>query len=94
MKVSQLMRIAHFMSLEPITGFNIINNILKVVKLEIPLSAPGINIITKMILTRELNMYFARIRKEDVDLSFEALDKFTEEEIDAICFKRGIAIDG
>jgi hypothetical protein len=87
------MRMANFMSLNPVTGFNIINNVLRIVKLEIPLNAPGIRIITKAILVRELKMYFARIRKEDESLSFVALDKYTEEEIDAICFKRGIEID-
>ena len=81
------------MSLEPVTGFNIINNLLGCIRLKIPIEAPGVNIISKILLTRELNMYFARIRKEDESLSFEMIDSFTEEEIDAICFKRGIDID-
>lgn len=38
-------------------------------------------------------MYFARLRKEDEALSFEALNRFSEVQIDAICFKRGIDID-
>ena len=38
-------------------------------------------------------MYFARIRKEDESLSFDSLDNYSEEQIDAICFKRGIEID-
>ena len=84
---------ANFMSLNPVTGFNIINNVLRVFKLEIPLNAPGVRIITKTLLVRELNMYFARIRQEDVSLSFVSIDKYSEEEIDAICFKRGIEID-
>jgi hypothetical protein len=67
------------MGLNPVTGFNIINNVLKVFKLEVPLNAPGFSIITKAILVRELNMYFARIRKEDESLSFTSLDKFSEE---------------
>ena len=70
------------MSLEPVTGFNIINNILKLFRVQIPINAPIIGIISKMFLCRELNMYFSKLRKEDETLSF-----------DAICFKRGIEID-
>ena len=59
------------MSLNPITGLNTINNILRAVKLRIPIEAPIIRIFTKMILTRELNLYFNRLRKEDEVMSFE-----------------------
>jgi hypothetical protein len=38
-------------------------------------------------------MYFSKLRKEDETLSFDYLDKFSEEQIYAICFKRGIEID-
>lgn len=38
-------------------------------------------------------MYFSRIRKEDESLNIHKLHEFTEEQIDAICFKRGIEID-
>jgi hypothetical protein len=78
-RVDALMRMANFMSLNPVTGFNIINNVLRIVKLEIPINAPGIRIITKAILVRELKMYFARIRKEDESLSFVSLDNYSEE---------------
>lgn len=91
--VPQLQKMAFFMSLDPVTGLNTINNILRIFKISIPVDAPVINIFTKAILVRELNMYFSRIRKEDVALSFDMLDGFTEDEIDAICFKRGIEID-
>jgi hypothetical protein len=77
--VDGLVKIANFMGLNPVTGFNIINNVLKIFKLELPLNTPGFRIITKAILVRELNMYFARIRKEDESLSFTSLDKFSEE---------------
>lgn len=77
--VDGLMKMANFMSLNPVTGFNIINNILKIVKMEIPLNAPVIRILTKAILVRELNMYFSRIRKEDEAISFTSLDKYSEE---------------
>lgn len=73
------MRISNFMSLNPVTGLNIINNVLRIFKLEIPVNAPIINVFTKLLLVRELNMYFARIRKEDESLSFVSLDKYSEE---------------
>mmetsp|Transcript_16605 Transcript_16605/g.28276 ORF Transcript_16605/g.28276 Transcript_16605/m.28276 type:complete len:305 (+) Transcript_16605:440-1354(+) len=91
--VKNLQKIAYFMSLEPVTGLNTINNLLSVFKLRIPIDTPGLNFLTKAILVRELNMYFGRIRKEDESLSFEHLDKYSEEQIDAICFRRGIDID-
>ena len=81
------------MSLEPVTGFNIINNILGIAKLKIPLDLPVIRLIAQKLLVRELNMYFSRIRREDEALSFQLLDEFDEEQIDDICFKRGIDID-
>ena len=77
--VDGLVRIANFMSLNPVTGLNIINNILRIFKLEIPVNTPVINIFTKAILVRELRMYFSRIRKEDESLSFVSLDKYSEE---------------
>jgi hypothetical protein len=70
---------AYFMSLEPVTGVNILNNILKVFKMEISPSAPGVSFISKFLLVRELNMYFKRIRKEDSEISFDMLENFTEE---------------
>lgn len=70
---------ANFMSLNPVTGLNIINNVLRIVKLEIPVNTPIINVFTKTILVRELKMYFSRIRKEDESLSFVSLDKYSEE---------------
>lgn len=71
-KVNQLERIAYFMSLKPMTGFNTINNILKMFRLpQVPISAPVINILASMLIRRELNMYFGRIRKEDEGLSLD-----------------------
>lgn len=100
MSVDTLKRVSHFMSLEPVTGFNIVNNILAIPaklggpKIYIPLDAPGINVIARVLMARELNMYFSRIRREDVPLSYDDLhEKYSEEEIDMICFRRGIEID-
>jgi hypothetical protein len=79
MPVKSLMHVAHFMGLQPVTGLNTINNLLKYTKLNIPLDAPVVKIFTKLMLVRELNLYFMKIRKEDESLSFEDLDNFSEE---------------
>lgn len=92
-KVETLIKISHFMSLEPVTGLNIINNILRCFKLQISPSAPGINYFCTLVLARQLNMYFYKLRNEDLLLSFDALNKMSEEEIDKLCFMRGIEIN-
>ena len=76
----------------PVTGLNIINNVLKIVKLKIPIDAPIIRKFTKVIVTRSLNLYFDKLRKEDELMSFEVIDKFSEDELNRVCFKRGINI--
>jgi hypothetical protein len=48
---------------------------------------------TKVLLTRELNLYFAKIRKEDQIMSFEKVEKYTVEELNTICLRRGIAYE-
>jgi hypothetical protein len=88
-----LLYIAHFMSLNPFTGLNTINNILRIVKVKIPLDAPVVRIFTRMIITRELNLYFNRLRKEDELMSFEHVEKFNDHEFDEICYRRGIEIN-
>lgn len=40
------MHMAHFMSIEPVTGLNTINNILRLVKYQIPVDAPIIKYMT------------------------------------------------
>lgn len=87
-----LLHIAHFMSLNPITGINTINNILRAFKVKIQIDAPVFRYLTKFVLTRELDLYFRRLRKEDELMSFESLDKFSESELDLTCFQRGIEI--
>ena len=91
--VDKLEKIAQFLGIEPVTGFNTINNILGIFRLRISLTTPGIEFIARKILARELNMYINRIRQEDTILSFEPLDSYTEEQINKICFRRGIDID-
>ena len=80
------------MSLEPVTGLNTINNLLWVFKLKIPLDAPVIRLFTKAILTRELNLYFKKLRNEDEALSFEEIEQYSEDDLDLFCFRRGIEI--
>ena len=75
--VTTLIHVAHFMSLTPVTGLTIINNILKLFKVKIPIDAPIIKFITKRILARSINLYFDNIRKEDELMSFETVDKFS-----------------
>lgn len=50
------------MSLNPVTGLNTINNLLKPLKVKIPIDAPIVKYFTKMVITRELNLYFTRLR--------------------------------
>ncbi len=59
------------MSLNPVTGINTLNNLLKPFKTKIPIDAPGVRYLTKFIITRELNLYFKNLRDEDVLMSFE-----------------------
>jgi hypothetical protein len=80
------------MSLNPVTGINTINNLLKPFKVKIPIDAPIVKYLTKMVITRELNLYFKKLRDEDVLMSFEQLDALTEDELNFICYKRGIEI--
>lgn len=78
------------MSLSPVTGLNTINNILRIFKVKIEIEAPVIKYLTKIILTRELNLYFSKVRREDELMSFEHVEKFTEEELITSCVRRGI----
>jgi LETM1-like protein len=80
------------MSLSPVTGLNTLNNLLKPFKVKIPIDAPVISYFTRMIITRELNLYFKRIREDDVLMSFEKLDNITEEELNFIAIRRGIEV--
>ena len=62
------------MGVEPITGVNIINNILNIFKLKIPVDSFIVRDIAKQLVVRELKMYFSRIRKSDEMYSFKKLD--------------------
>lgn len=43
------------------------------------MDAPIINIMTRAIVARELNMYFRRLRQEDLMLDLENIDNFPDE---------------
>jgi len=45
-----------------------------------------------MLVARELNMYFRKLRNEDMWLDLEDIDNLDEQEILKICFNRGINI--
>ena len=91
--VEGLRNISHFMGITPVTGVNIINNVLRITGKQIPVNAPVVRVIAKRLMVRELNMYFRRIRNYDVMYSFDNLMEFSDEEIDKLCFNRGIDID-
>ena len=61
-KTRSLMSMCNFMSIEPVTGLNTINNILRLFKQKIPVDAPIIRHMTAVLVARELNMYFRRLR--------------------------------
>ena len=58
-QTKSLMHMAHFMSIEPVTGLNTINNILKIAKVNIPVDAPIVHHMTRILVARELNMLFS-----------------------------------
>ena len=91
--IDKLVKVSEFMSIEPVTGFNTINNVLGLARLRIPLNTPGVEFIARKVLARELNMYFGRLRQEDTVLSLANLERYEEAQINQICFRRGIDID-
>ena len=78
-KTKSLIHMAHFMSISPVTGLNTINNILRLFKVQIPVDAPIIHEMTRMLVSRELNMYFRRLRQEDLMLDAEDIDNYSED---------------
>ena len=85
-KTRSLMHMAHFMSISPVTGLNTINNILRLFKVEIPVDTTFIARMTQILVARELNMYFSRLRREDLFLDMEDIDKYSEEQLTKVCF--------
>lgn len=82
------------MGLTPVTGLNIINNLLGKLKLYIPVDSFAVRWFTKPLLTRELRMYFRKLRREDIIISYQNLEAMEEEQIDFLCMERGIQVLG
>lgn len=75
-----LITVSNFMGKEPVTGFNTLNGLLKM--LRIPQIDPCnhyLKYYSKMFLVRELNILFNRLRVEDQLLSSEDLSKISDE---------------
>lgn len=87
-----LVHMANFFMVEPVTGLNTFNNILKLFKVQIPVDGPYVKHLTRHIVARELKMLFAQLRNEDLTLGFEKLDDFADRMLDKVCFRRGIEI--
>lgn len=87
-----LMHMANFMGIEPVTGVNTINNVIKLTGKQIPVDGAIIKNFTRLIVARELNMLFKQLRNEDLTLWFEKIDDFPERDLNKVCFRRGIEI--
>lgn len=86
---------ALFLGQTPCTGFNSLNNLLLFLRLPtVNPEAPFIRHITKFFLIRQLRVACHILRKQDTKLSIEDLSKYPEQEIDQICFNRGIRTKG
>jgi len=81
-----LIHMANFMTIKPVTGFNTLNNILQLFKVKIPLDHWLTSPITRILVARELNMLFGKLRKDDLLLDQEDLDHLDDETLTKICF--------
>ena len=88
-----LQHISHFLGLTPVTGLNTINNILSMVRLNIPVHSRVVSWMTRRMMLRSLNLYFRKLRRDDALISFETIEKFDEAVVDKLCFERGIMIE-
>ena len=70
---------SNFMGLEPVTGLYLINNILKLFKTHINVDSPYVSWFTKRLITREIKMYFRKLRREDILISYQDLNKIKED---------------
>lgn len=83
----------HYMAIEPLTGFNIINKFLRVLRIPVNVESDLLRPFMKIILGRQLNMLFRSLKKKDAVIAFEDMKEFNEEELVTICFKRGINVE-
>lgn len=87
-----LMTICNMMSLQPITGLNTINNLLKFFKLEIPIDHPSVEWMTRRFLFREYSLYMKKLRRDDSYLKFEEIEELDEPTLNRLCFERGLPV--
>jgi hypothetical protein len=92
-KTRPLIHMANFMTIKPVTGFNTINNILGLFKLKIPIDHPFVTPLTRVLVARELNMLFTRLRKDDLLLDAAVLEELDDDTLAKICFQRAININ-
>ena len=87
-----IMTASNLMSLQPVTGINTLNNILKLFRLQIPIDHPTVHWMTRRILVRELFLYMKKLRKDDSILRFDEIEELDNESLDRLCFERGLPI--
>lgn len=83
----------HYMAIEPLTGFNILNKFLRVLRIPVNVESDYLRPFMRIILGRQLNMLFRSLLKKDSELNFEDLEQMTDEELVTFCFKRGINVE-
>jgi len=89
-KTTTLIDMAHFMGLNPVTGLNTINNLLSLFRVSIQIDNKFVSWFTKIILRRELRLFFNKIRREDSYLFWEQVESLDEKAFDSILIERGI----
>jgi LETM1 and EF-hand domain-containing protein 1 len=82
----------NLLSLQPVTGLNSINNLLKFFKTEIPVDSPSISWFTKLILHREFTLYMRKLRQDDSMIRFQEIENMDDPTLNRVCFERGIPI--
>lgn len=83
----------HYMAIDPLTGFNILNKFLRPLRIPVNVESDYLRPFMKIILGRQLNMLFRSLQKKDAVIAFEDLNRFKEEELITLCFKRGINVE-
>jgi len=86
------MMMFHYMAIDPVTGFNVINKFLRVLRIPVNVESDYLRPFMKIILGRQLNMLFRSLTQKDAVIAFEDLEKYEIEELVTICFKRGINV--
>jgi hypothetical protein len=87
-----IMLACNIMSLQPITGLNTINNLIKLFKIQIPVDNKYVEWLTRRILFREFKLYMKKLRKDDSMLRFDEIDQMDDPFLNRMCFERAIPI--